>query len=275
MLAVGGSSMDLGRAPLMDVHIAAEPGGGRWLALVRMQHMMLDHTALEVLLAEVRAFLSGRGDLLAAPLPFRDFVAQARLGMRVGSMSGSSRSCWVTSPRPRRRSVWWMCMGTAVGAVGCVCRWMLSWRVGCGAVARRLGASPATVFHLAWARVLAAVAGREDVVFGTVLFGRMNAGAGADRVPGPFINTLPVRVRVSMRGVLAGAWPGCGGSWRGCWSMSMRRWRWRSRPAGWRAAARCSPRSSTTATARHRLRWPTSACPVSGCWGEGTAPTIP
>ncbi|MET9888581.1 condensation domain-containing protein, partial [Streptomyces sp. NPDC006430] len=81
LLTSGGLSMDLDRAPLIGLHIAAEPDSGRWLALVRAHHMVRDHMGLELLLGEVEEFVAGRGAELPEALPFRDFVVQARGGV--------------------------------------------------------------------------------------------------------------------------------------------------------------------------------------------------
>ncbi|RSM34592.1 hypothetical protein DMA12_47690 [Amycolatopsis balhimycina DSM 5908] len=196
LLAAAGGWMDLRRAPLLTVHVAAEPGGAAgWLALVRMHHLVQDHTALDIVLGEIRTILAGRAGTLPAPAPFRDFVAHARLGVPeevhrayftrlVGDVTETGAPYGLLDVHGD---------GTEVAQARLMVDDGLARRV--RALARSLGMSPATIFHLAWARLLAAVAGRDDIVFGTVLLGR--SSIGSDRAPGLFMNTLPVRVKLA------------------------------------------------------------------------------
>ncbi|WP_460625120.1 amino acid adenylation domain-containing protein, partial [Kitasatospora kifunensis] len=203
LVAAGGLSMDLGRAPLVGLHVAAEPGGDRWLGLLRMHHMVQDHTAVEVVMEEVQAFLTGRGDQLAEPQSFREFVAQARVGVDSGEHEKFFTELLGDVTEPTAPFGLVDVHGVGADSTRGVTDFTPELVGRLREVSRRLGSSTATVMHVAWARVLAAVSGRDDVVFGTVLFGRMNAGAGSDRAAGPFINTLPVRVRTDELGALA------------------------------------------------------------------------
>ncbi|MTD55765.1 non-ribosomal peptide synthetase [Amycolatopsis pithecellobii] len=63
--------------------------------------------------------------------------------------------------------------------------------------ARRHGVTVNAVVQGAWALTLSALTGRDDLVFGATVSGRSAEVAGADSMVGMFINTVPVRVRLS------------------------------------------------------------------------------
>ena len=264
LLAAAGPRMELTAAPLLRALVAAEPGTGRWLALLQVHHLLQDHTGLDVVLGEIAAMLAGEEDRLAEPLPFREFVAHARLGVPREEHERFFAGLLGDVTEPTAPFGLLDTRGDGTAAVTAA----LAVEPGLAAAvrdrARLLGVSPATLFHLVWARVLAATSGREDVVFGTVLFGRMNAG--------PARTGCPARSSTRCRSGSAPGrpawpprWPRCRPSWPGCWRTSTPRWRWPRTPAASPRPPRCSPPSSTTGTPRRPgPAWAASCAGLAG-----------
>src|SRR5262245_37186760 len=157
-----------------------------------------------IMMREAQAYLSGEADRLPAPSPFRNLVAQARFGIDQSEHEAFFRGMLGAVAEPTAPygllEVPDEGSGTEQARIGLERGLVRRLRER----ARGLGVSAASICHLAWGLALARVSGREDVVFGTVLSGRMQGGGGADRALGLFINTLPVRIRIGEEGVEQG-----------------------------------------------------------------------
>jgi amino acid adenylation domain-containing protein len=196
--------LDVHQAPLMRGFAAFDPAGRRWLLQLVHHHLVLDHTAVDVLLHEIGLIQAGRAQELPAPVPFRNFVAEARLGVSVQEHEAFFQRMLgdVDEPTAPFGLLKVQGEGEHLREAGQALPRVLSQRL--RQQARVLGVGAASLFHWAWAQVLAKTTSREDVVFGTVLFGRLQGGADADRAMGLFINTLPLRVRLGEIGVQDG-----------------------------------------------------------------------
>ncbi len=195
--------LDLSQAPLMRVVYADDVANGKVAAFFLFHHLVLDHTAVEVVQHEMQAYLLGQADRLGAAVPYRNYVAQARLGVSEQQHEAFFRAMLADIDEPTLPFGLptveddGECIDEASLTLDATVSRRLRTR------ARQLGVSPASVFHLAWARVLSVVAQTDRVVFGTVMMGRLQGGDGADRALGMFINTLPLRVDVDTQAVQA------------------------------------------------------------------------
>ncbi|PSL90936.1 non-ribosomal peptide synthetase [Pseudomonas sp. R9.37] len=189
--------LDITQAPLLRMVYAQDPANNRVAAILLFHHLALDHTAMEVVGQEMRAFLFNQAEALPDAAPFRNYVAQARLGVSVAEHEQFFCDMLADVDEPTLpfgvQDV--QGDGRAIEEAEQPLDAALAMRV--REQARVLGVSAASLMHLAWAQVLGLVSGRDEVVFGTVLMGRMQAGEGADRALGMFINTLPLRVDVA------------------------------------------------------------------------------
>ncbi|KXV10800.1 hypothetical protein CR51_08630, partial [Caballeronia megalochromosomata] len=190
--------LDLTQAPLLHIAIAPETENGRWLVQFNWHHLIGDHATLEVMHAEIGAILDGRGQSLGAAQPFRDLVAQARLGTHQEAHEAFFRDMLadVSEPTLPFGLTDVHHDGSAIAEARATLPASLDARL--RAQARNIGVSLASLCHLAWARVLSAGSALDSdgrIVFGTVLLGRMQAGV--DHALGLLINTLPVRLDVN------------------------------------------------------------------------------
>jgi amino acid adenylation domain-containing protein len=193
--------IDLRTAPLMRVALAHDAAQGRWLLAMQYHHLAIDHTAMEVLQREVHAYMVGREAELPPPQPFRQFVAQTLSGDETAAHEAffTKQLGDIDAPTAPFDLLDVQAGGMDVREARLPVDPALTRRL--RERARLLGVSAASLHHLAWALVLARTTGRRDVVFATVLFGRLQGGQDALRSLGMFINTLPIRFSLDDTGV--------------------------------------------------------------------------
>ncbi|MDC9592434.1 non-ribosomal peptide synthetase [Xenorhabdus sp. IM139775] len=201
----GQRRLDVSQAPLLSADIAHDPQRGEWLLALCCHHMLNDHMSLDVIMAEINQRLHPRPKHRSPPplpvLPYRQFITQSlRVPMSTHEAYFREILADVDTPTApfgilainRGEKTVTEAVQPLSAALSKAIRTQ----------ARRQGVSPGVLFHVAWALVLANVelakaSARNDVVFGTVLLGRMQGGIGLDQILGLFINTLPVRIRLA------------------------------------------------------------------------------
>ncbi|GHF71769.1 amino acid adenylation domain-containing protein/non-ribosomal peptide synthase protein (TIGR01720 family) [Amycolatopsis bartoniae] len=178
---------DLARPPLLRFTLV-----GRRQLVLTAHHLLWDGWSAPILIRELLALY--RGEPLPAVRPFRDHLAWL------------SKQDTAAAERAWAEALADLDGPTLVGAPARGFPRRSEFRVP-GApleeAARRHGVTVNAVVQGAWALTLSTLTGRDDLVFGATVSGRSADVPGAESMVGMFINTVPVRVRLSPRETLA------------------------------------------------------------------------
>ncbi len=199
---------DLARPPLLRLTLAR--AGGEQYMLWTYHHLVLDGWSMALVLGEViarhAALVGGVPFALAAPRPFRDYVAwleRQDLGAAEAywrrTLAGAEKAMLPAAEAPGRRAAGEPVAGRLTQSLPAALRRRLEER------AQRGGLTLNTLAQGAWALLLGSLCDLDDVVYGTVVSGRPAELEGVESMVGMFINTLPARVRIAADRPLA-AW---------------------------------------------------------------------
>ncbi|KAF9081106.1 hypothetical protein BGX27_005073, partial [Mortierella sp. AM989] len=187
--------LDLTQAPLIRF-IISQNVDESWAVVELMHHIIGDNSTMAVMGNEIQAFLKDQAYTLLEPQPFRNLIAQIRSGpgIEFHKQFFTKMLAEIDTPALPYGVSDVHHGGVDVTESNIKLPRNLNDRL--RGHAKRMGVSLASLCHLAWAQVISRTSGQEQVVFGTVLFGRMQGGSGSDRAMGLFINTLPLRIDV-------------------------------------------------------------------------------
>ncbi|MFQ6329831.1 amino acid adenylation domain-containing protein [Nocardia sp. CWNU-33] len=184
---------DLAHPPLLRLHLI-RLGAETYRLLLTNHHILLDGWSTPLLVRELLTLYATNGDargLPAAP-SYRDFLAWL-----AAQDAEVTRNAWVTALAGIDAPTLAAAAGPAAAAAGQLSREIdVRTSAGLQELSRTLGVTVNTAVQAAWALILHARTGRDDVVFGVTVSGRPPQLAGVESTIGLFINTVPVRVRL-------------------------------------------------------------------------------
>ncbi|MDR7123145.1 condensation domain-containing protein, partial [Rheinheimera soli] len=188
-------NMALDQAPLVKVQVTKGAESEEHFVLIQFHHMVSDHVGIDIIQQELAAFERGDTAGLATPMPYREFIAhtlhlaeQYDAGAYFKATLGDiTRSCLPFGLNDIQGD------GSRIIERREALPEAVSEQL--RAAAKQARVSPAVLFHGAWGLLLSGFSATEDVVFGTVVSGRLQGTSGAAHTVGVFMNTLPLRVR--------------------------------------------------------------------------------
>ena len=192
---------DLARPPLVRATLARQsPTAHRFILTIH--HIVADGWSMPILARELFTLYGNRADVGQLPpvTPYRDYLtwlaARDRAAARAAwtaALAGVTEATMLAPTDRRHRPV--LPEQITVELDDVATRRLVDW-------ARGRSLTLNTVVQGAWAVLLSALTGRDDVVFGMVTAGRPAEIPGIESMIGFFINTLPVRVRLDPCGSL-------------------------------------------------------------------------
>ena len=185
------SRLDLSRAPLMRLQVSRQANGTS-RARLDIHHLVIDDVSLKRMTCEIVSEFTGAAAKPVKSTPYKQHVFRAIEQGRSAEAYFREKLSDIDEPTAPFSLMDVRGDGSSIHESR---EWLepeLAGRI--RSQARRLGVSAAVLFHASWGLVVAHTTGRNDVVFGTVLLGRLQGGEKADEAVGMFINTLPLRL---------------------------------------------------------------------------------